>query len=364
MKKIIMGVVAVLLGVIGFAVISQQPVQASQKQSSNQNSDDKKEEKAVVYNVTAAAVDARDMKLYLNSTATLRADSQIDIFAKAAGQVVDVAAEEGAHVKKGDVLLQLDRQNAELELEQARVNLSKADMEFKRIEESFQKNLVAAEEHDRRRFERDSALSAYNLAEYKVSLTQVVAPFDGTITGRYVELGQTIQPTEKLFNLAKLTPLEADLYIPEAKASVVKEGQVVLLSRQDGFEDAFQGSVMRVSPVVDRETGTVKVTVGVHKVPNTVRPGTYVHVRVVTQELQEVLSLPKKAVVFDSRQNASVFVIEDGAEEGKRTVRRVDISLGAEDGGFVQISQGLEHGQAVVVTGKEALKDGALVNET
>ncbi len=363
MKRILIAIGLVVVASVSVLLITQQPAKAASK-ADGDGDNKNKEEKVMIYNVTTAAVQKKELRLFLQSTATLRADRQIDVFAKAPGQILSLNVEEGDHVKKGDVLIELDRENAQLELEQARVDLSKAQLEYDRIKESYAKKLVSAEEHDRRKFEFASAQSRFDLAAHKISLTQVVAPFNGTITARMVELGQTIQPSDKLFHLANLTPLEADVFVPESKATRLAEGQLAQLSRDDRFDDEFVGKVTRIAPVVDRETGTVKVTIAVSQVPKSVRPGTYVHVRIVTETMMADTALPKKAILFDSRQNASVFVVEAGENDGEFKVRRVDVALIAEEKGVVAIDSVLEFGQDVVLTGKEALKDGSLIKLT
>ena len=157
MKRIIFGFVVVIVASVGVLFLTQQPAQAASKDDDKK---DEKEKKVMVYNVTTTDVESRELSLYVESTATLRADRQIDVFAKTAGQVAKINYEEGDFVEEGQVLLELEGESNRLELEQSRVNLRKAELEYERIKESYAKKLVSAEEHDRRKFDYESAQSA------------------------------------------------------------------------------------------------------------------------------------------------------------------------------------------------------------
>ncbi|CAM2064998.1 Efflux RND transporter periplasmic adaptor subunit [Sulfidibacter corallicola] len=366
MKKlsIVLILTALVAGGVFFAV--QQPLSADDDSSSkkSEEKDDEKKKKEPVYLVELHTVGSREMTTYVSGTATLQADRQVDIFPKAAGQIKTLKVEEGQKVSKGDLLIALDGDDARLQLEQARVNLKRAQAEYKRIKTSYDKSLVSTEEFDAKKFEMERMKAEFDIANYKVEMTQVVAPFNGTVVNRFAELGQTVQPSEKLFTIAALDPLKAEVFLPERQTYDLETGQTVTFSRTDAFKDAFDGSVTRISPVVDRETGTVKVTISVTEAPRYVRPGTYAHLRIVTHVEQSDTVLPKKALVYDSRQNTYVFLAErDEKDVDKLRVKKKEVKTGIEESVYVQITEGLQAGDRIVLTGKDSLKDGALIKD-
>nr|WP_279382610.1 efflux RND transporter periplasmic adaptor subunit [Acanthopleuribacter pedis] len=339
-----------------------QPVNAKDKGEGK--NDEKKEKKEVVYSVEFYNVAPRDMRTYVTSTAALQADRQVDIFPKAAGQIQKLSVEEGQKVHAGDVLVGLDGDDARLQLNQATVNLKRAKSDFERIRATYERKLVSTEEFEAKKFELDRMEAEYNSAKHKLEITQVIAPFDGTIVNRFVELGQTVQPSEKLFTLAALEPLEAEVFLPERKVGDLAAGQDVNFSRDDSFENLFQGRVDRVSPVVDRETGTVKVTLSVPNAPSFARPGTYTHLRIVTATKTAEAVIPKKALVYDSRQLTYVFLTYLDEENAAQTrVKKIVVKTGIEEDGMVEIIDGLNVGDQIVLTGKDSLKDGLLVRD-
>jgi len=357
-----------LIGIASLAALSataffvlNQPAEAAKADTEETQAEPEKKE--TIYPVELISAEQRTMRTYVLSTATLRADRQVDIYSKVAGQVAELKVEEGLRVAEGDTLLTLDGDDERLKLEQARVDLNKAKAEYERVAKSYDKALISAEEHDKKKFELEQAQAKFDLANHQLSLTQVIAPFAGTITARNVEIGQTIQPSEKLFTLAALDPLEADLFLPESKVGALAAGMTAELSKSDDFSRGFRGAVGRIAPVVDQETGTVKATLTIASAPAEARPGTYVHVRVVTDEISAETVIPKKAVMFDSRQKPHVFKATQTEDPAIYKVHRTPITLGVEEDDYVQATEGLLPTDAVVLTGKESLKDGAKVRD-
>lgn len=363
MKKFLIfsGLCGLGLFVVIFTMSSRQSAQAN---SSADTSDATavEEKKATVYSVDLTVAESRSMTTFVASTATLRADRSVDIFSKVAGQVESLPVEEGDAVEAGTLLLELDGDDERLKMEESKVLLDRAHAEFERIKKSYRNQLVSTDAFEAKKYELDKAQAAFDLARYSYEQNRVLAPFDGTIVERNVEVGQTIQMSDKLFRLSALNPLEADVFLPESQTQPLRAGMRVELSAKDDFTAPFSGEIARIAPVVDQETGTVKVTVAIFNAPEAVRPGSYVHLHIITSESVQPVVVPKKSLIFDNRQKAYVFVIDEVANSANQMrVKRVAVQTGIEEDGFVSLTNGLDAGQQVVLTGKESLKNGALI---
>lgn len=363
MKKMwLMGFVLLLVSSAILVSVLQPAKAATLKKDDNEEKEEKKE---TVYTVELTTVEPMELNTFVVGTATLQAERQVDIFSKTVGQIESLPVEEGQAVKKGALLLALDGDDEQLQLDRARVMLNNAKAAYGRIEKSYQKELVSTEEFDVKKYEYDKARADYDLAAHKLEQTKVTAPFGGTIVARTVELGQTVRPSQKLFALASLDPLEADVFLPESQAADLKVGMPIMLSKRDDFKTPFQGRLLRISPVVDKETGTVKATLSIDGVPGDVRPGSYVHLRIVTRTWTAETVVPKKALVFDSRQTAFVYVARETEEDANVfQVTRVEVKTGIDEGDFISIEEGLERGDRIVLTGKESLKSGSKVKQS
>ena len=360
MKKfaVIGSIVSIVVGTVFFFTM-QQSAKANEKDGQAQVKEEKKE---TVYSVELVTAKPKKLHTYVASSATLKADRQVDIFSKISGQVSELPIEEGEKVSKGQILAELDGNDERLRLEQNRVALEKAEAEYQRVARSYQKELVSTEEYEAKKFDLERQKAEFNLMQHQVELSRIVAPFSGTIVSRSVELGQTIQPADMLFSLAALDRLEAEVFLPEEATADLREGMSATFSKDDDFEHAFQGSLNHISPVVDKQTGTVKITLYIDQAPQGIRPGTYVHLKIVTGAEIAAAVVPKKALVYDGKQNTYVFITEPGeAAPDLYEVKKIPVVTGVEEDGMISIKEGLAEGAQIVLTGKESLKDGAKV---
>ena len=156
----------------------------------------------------------------------------------------------------------------------------------------------------------DALQASFNLAKLELDYTQIKAPIKGVIAERYVKLGNTINAGDPMFRVTSLEPLVAYLPVPEREYRHIEAGQVVTIEI-----DALQGepiiaSVSRVSPIVDPETGTFKITVEIIDQERRIKPGMFGRISIVYDKHENALQLPRSALVEDAGQT-SVFVVED-----------------------------------------------------
>lgn len=337
-----------------------------------------------------------EISSFLAATANLRPLRDVEVVSQSEGLVWNVRVEEGDKVRDGQILCALDDRQlqiqlqsakqklaqAELQLEKSRVRREKAATQIKnnrdelqRYEELFAEKLVSEREVAQLRYRvdelvHDEQVSSHEIRELdhrvselkseiaevnlQLSQTQVRAPFSGMITERVVEKGQTVKRLDPLFKLSSFSTLYADVYLSEREAQMVDRGQKasVMLSADDS--QSLTGRVARISPVVDQNTGTVKITVELKNEGGPFKPGAFVRVDIETDTRTQSLLIPKRALV-EQDGSFHVFVADDDV------VRRAEVMLGYESGGQAEIVEGVEAGEKVVVAGQGALKDGSKI---
>jgi membrane fusion protein (multidrug efflux system) len=343
--------------------------------------------------VELSIAETGEISSFIDSTGNLRALRDIEVATQVEGIVRRVLVEEGDYVKRGQLLCKIDDAqvtiNLELarerlaqskvQLEKAKINFEKAGVqidntrtEFERYSRAHEDGLVSETEVATRKYQLDELIHDHRVSrseikelehrvaeleaeiaqsQLQISLTEIKAPFGGFITERTVEMGQRVRNLDALFKLGSFSPLYADVFLSERDARAVTPGQTALLSLGSDGSEMVTGRVKRIAPVVDQETGTVKVTVEVATREPGFKPGAFVRVALETDTLTEALLIPKKAVIEQDGENF-VFVAES------EKARRVKVVLGYEHEGIVQIRSGLTSGEKVVVAGQGALKEG------
>ena len=330
------------------------------------------------------------------STANLRAKRDVAVTAQSEGVAREVLAEEGDFVKAGDLLCRLDATQNEIQLQSARQKLAQARLqlekariledksqvqvrntseEFNRYQKLFEEQLVSEREvaeikyrldelkHDllvsssesRELVHRVEELEAeIKESELEISRAEIRAPFSGYVTQRLVDVGQMVKNLDTLFQLGDFQPLLAEVFLSEQEAGRIRTGRRVSII--SGIDDSvrIEGRVARISPVVDESTGTVKVTAELEQHRGVLKPGAFVRVAIETDTRRGAVLIPKRAVIEEEEQRF-VFLVRDNE------ARKVSVRTGYESEGEVEILEGVQAGESVVVAGQGSLKEGSRV---
>lgn len=318
------------------------------------NSSAAKADSVIYIPVEAGRAEHGTVSAFYSTTATLEAEEEAEVVAKTSGIITRIYVEEGDMVRAGTPLLQLDDTQYRLEVDRAEANLKRLESDFNRNKEMFERNMVSAEVFDRVRFEFESQKATLELARLNLEYTTVRAPINGVVTERLVKSGNMVNPNQQLFRVTNMNPLKAILHLPEHELHKIKTGQTVQLNIDAVPNSTFEGVVERISPVIDRATGTFRVVAMVRDQSQRIKPGMFARVRVVYDVREQTLVVPKLAVISDGSRN-SVFVVNDSM------VSRRPVTLGYANGTKVEILSGLTPGDVVITVGHNSLRDSTRV---
>lgn len=305
--------------------------------------------------VELATVETGEVSSYITATTNLVAEGEVMVLAEVEGRVERVTVDEGASVSKGQILANLNRKDAEIALEKARVKEANAETVYQRGRELSKDELISAEDLDERRLSFELARQEREEAEWRLAKTEIRAAISGRVSSREIQTGQHVRPGDALFQITDFDPLLARIYLPERDVLQLSAGRPVTLSLDAAPEVRFDGRIRQIAPVVDPATGTVKVTLEVRKAPHQVRPGSFVTARVVRERRPGVVLVPKDAVLRELQQS---YVFVAAAEGETLSAVKRPVTLGLEEDGRVQALSGVEPGERLVVAGQGSLSDG------
>ncbi len=355
--------------------------------------------------VEVVPVKREAMASFLRGTATIESDDEIRILAEAAGRTTQVAVEEGDRVEQDRVLAQLDDREAQLRVERARVQLAEAKIaytslvrldqqeaelslrgakvaaaeareNYRRAENMAKAGLISQEELDAKQTQRETAEVALQTevvrleyktiddaryryqraqtelkeAELQLQFTTVKAPITGVVSERQVARGQFVQKNEHLFTVVDPARLLARTFLPEKFSSQVTIGQHAQVETEALQTERFAARVKLISPVVEAESGTFKVTVELLNPPPTLKPGMFATVLITVATRDQTLVIPKRALTLDSSR-PTVYRLEKGR------ARRVPLKVGLSDNDRIEVLSGLTEGDQIIVVGQEKLLD-------
>lgn len=321
----------------------------------------------------------------VEASGTINPVNTVSVGSTVSGLIKEIYVDYNDVVKKGQILAQIDPANFEATVQQnqaqinnARANLAKLQAianydqkQYVRYKNLYSKNFVAKSELDEKLSTYQSDLAQINAAKAQISqyqatlktaltnlgYTKIIAPVDGTVISREIDLGSPVAASfqaPELFTIAQdLTKMQIEVSVSEADIGRVEEGQDVTYTL-DGYPDStFTGKVtqVRLSPTTESNVVTYTVIVDVNNEDLKLKPGMTANVSIITDKSENVLCVPNMALKFTpdingpKYKNQGIWILEKGKP------KRVEIETGAyNDSSTEIISDKIQEGTDVIIS--------------
>lgn len=311
--------------------------------------------------VSSVQVKQEDWPPIFSSIGTVSAVQGATVSAELAGTVAEVKFENGGLAKKGDVLVRLDASSEEAQLKSSEADLDLARSDLARARDLATRNVVSKAELDAAESKFKQKEGVVNNMRSMISKKEVLAPFDGQLGIRQVNVGQMITAGQQVVSLQALDPLYVDFALPQQDLPKLSPGLEVRLHTDVVPGRDFTGKLTALNSSVDPVTRNVTLQATIENKDRALRPGMFTKIDVLLPEKQKTLVVPGTAVSY-APYGDSVFVIEKKKDEktGKESqvLRQQFVRVGEARGDFVSITKGLEPGQEIVSTGVFKLRNG------
>jgi len=358
--------------------------------------------KSTVSTVKVASQDWHDS---LAAIGSLRAERGANLSSEVLGVVDEIHFKSGDTVKRGDLLVHL-RDGDELgQLHVLQANAELAKTTLKRDREQLEAKAIAQATVDSDEANLKSDLAQIEQQQAIINKKNIHAPFDGELGIRQVDLGQFINPGDKIVTLQTLDPIFVDFNLPQQALAEIAAGQSVKATADTYPDLAFDGEISVIEPIVDTGTRNVQVRATLKNPDHKLLPGMFANVSIELGQTQKYLTLPQTAVTFnpygetvyvvatadalkgeqdaqakadaaskgqskaakpddkkEADKAASAAAADQPPQDGKQLVaKQVFVTVGPTRGDQVAILKGLHEGDEVVTSGQLKLKNGAAV---
>jgi len=290
----------------------------------------------------------------LTAVGTLEANERMEVKPETPGFIETIEFTEGQRVEKGQTLFRLDSGREEAAVAQARAELELAASNLARAKTLVGTKAISEQEVDKLASELAVKSAMLNVQQESLADRRMTAPFDGVTGPRRVSPGQYVNAGTLLGTLVDDSVMKVSCGIPERGLAHVHVGQTGRI-RVNTYPDRwFAGQVDLISPEVDVETRTAEVRLLVPNPEGLLRSGMFARVEIVVSVRPDALVVPEAALV-PSMDAFSVYTVQDGSAR-LRTVK-----IGVRLPGQVEIVDGLNSTQQVVLSGTQKLVDGMSV---
>ena len=266
--------------------------------------------------VEVAKVKTMPLQDDAQAVGSLKSRQSVILRPEVAGRVAELAFADGARVRKGQLLLRLDDTLQKAELSQAEAQLSIARANLKRNQELVAENFVAQRVLDESRASLQVAEAQVALAQARLGRMRIVAPFDGTVGIRTVNLGDYVKDGADLVNLEDTSTLYVDFRMPERYQGQLAVGQSVKVQIDALPGRDFTAKVQALDPLVDANGRSVLVRAAVVPAADaTLRPGMFARVTTVFSVNDAALVVPEEALVPQGNRHLVFKLASEGEGE-------------------------------------------------
>jgi len=278
----------------------------------------------------------------------------VTVPAEMGGTVEWIGPREGDRVKQGELVAKIDVSTLKAALDRAQAAYDLAVQLSERRKQLFERKIINKEELDKSLTEETLAEGNLRQARLEYQRGFVKAPITGIVNDLFVDEGEFVDRGSPFMEMVHVDKIKINVNVPELDVRYIQVGEKALVTI-DAFPDQqLIGNIDFVAYKADPATKTFRVEVVVDNPQHNIRPGMIARVAFLRRVIDDALAAPLFALV-DKGGERLLFVVEDGVAHART------VSLGIIEGDRIQITQGLEPGDKLIVTGQTEVEEGMRV---
>lgn len=336
--------------------------------------------------VEVSSIERSEISRQIRSFGTIRAQDIVSINPQISETVIEIRADLGDTVAAGQVIARLNDVNyrdqlrsTQSELRQREITMERDSIAYGRQVELFERQLISPSEHEEVRAVYLSSVAAYEATQSALTQsaenlrrTEIRSPVHGVIKERFVTEGDLASSGQAMFDIANLAGYETRLFLPLRDWRETRVGQLVDIRNSGDQEFTSEGVITRKSPDIDEVTGLGQVVVSIAETGGELFSGSLTESRIYIETRENTIVIPRIALienvqtVIDPESNSiklertySAFVVQ-----GDTLAQRRELELGIEQGDRIEVLNGLEPGEQIIITGQAGLENQAAVRPT
>ncbi len=351
MKKIIITIVIIAVAFFGISYI------LNKNKAENEGKTAIVAEKNAAVSVKVATVKTEDVNLGFTANGNFVPIQELTFSAEKSGKVISVLAKEGDYVRVGQTLLTVRGDVINVNAQQAQAVYQNAKSDYERYENAFKTGGVTKQQLDQAKLALTNAQSNLTQANINVGDTKVKAPINGYINKKYIEPGSILagMPATALFDIVKVSKLKLTVTVNESQVASLKLGNSVSITASVYPDKTFSGKITFIAAKADASLNfpvEIEIT---NNANNDLKAGMYGTANFGSNNQKQNLKVVPRNAFVGSVSSNEIFVVENNVAKLKKVV------AGRILGDKVEIINGLNDGDVVIITGQINLQDGNTV---
>lgn len=348
MKKIIITIVIIVVALVGINYI------LNKNKAENEGKTAVVAEKNAAVSVKVATVKTEDVNLGFTANGNFAPIQELTFSAEKSGKVISVLVKEGDYVRVGQTLLTVRGDVINVNAQQAQAVYQNAKADYARYENAFKTGGVTKQQLDQAKLAMTNAQSSLTQANINVGDTKVKAPINGYINKKYIEPGSILagMPATALFDIVNVSKLKLTATVNETQVASLKLGNTVNITASVYPDKTFSGKITFIAAKADASLNfpvEIEIT---NNANNDLKAGMYGTANFGSNNQKQNLKVVPRNAFVGSVSSNEIFVVENNVAKLKKVV------AGRILGDKVEIINGLNDGETVIVTGQINLQDG------
>ena len=302
-----------------------------------------------ILNVNGLAIKHQQLTDELSMVGNLLPDEEVNLTFETSGKIVEIKFQEGAMVRKGDLLAKVNDKPLVAQLSRYEAQLKLANDRVFRQSTLLEKDAVSQEAFEQARTELAILNADIDIVKQNIALTELRAPFDGIIGLRNVSEGAYASPSVVVAKLTKISPLKIDMYIPERYADDIKVGTPLTFT-VEGQNRTYSAEVYAKESEVDMQTRTLAVRAIYPNTNGQLMPGRFISAKIRMTDIPQAIAIPTEAIVPEMGVD-KVYVYRNGKAYA------TTVKTGLRTDALIHIIEGIELGDTIITSGTLQLRE-------
>jgi len=322
-----------------------------------------------IINVKVWKTEKRSVRPFIETVGSLEPNDNVTISSEVDGILKDIKVDEGTPVVKGmtlatikDTDYRLNLENARSAFNQAEASLANTKIEFERKEALLKEELITRQQFDDvstrltlATHDSNRARSLLSLAKERFDKTVIYSPIKGTVKEKMVSAGDFARASVPIMSIVQIDPLKLSFSVAEKDVGALKKNQDVIFTVDPFPGKEFSGRLNTIYPSLDERSRTLKAEALVPNPSQQLKPGLFARVKIYTGDARNSVLIPITSILYEGTRTRA-FVSE------KDTAHERAIKLGSKYGEMMEVLEGIQAGEQLVVVGQNTLTDGVKIH--
>ena len=295
---------------------------------------------------------------FIRLTGSVEAVNDAVISAEASGQILRIA-DRGQRVSRNAVIARLDDRMLEANFRAAKAGFDFAQETVQRLEPLYADSIVSVQDFRAALTERDARRAQLDQAERALAHAEIRAPFGGRVEERMVRTGELINPGMPVVRLVNTDRVRIKAGVPERFSAEIREGSEAIVNLRSYGGGEMNSTVTFAGNVIDPDRRTFIVEIEMENPNGIIKPEMVVNLQLKRRAIEDALIIPRTAIIRDEGTE-NIFVARE--QNGYSVAELVEIRTGTATGALIEVLEGLQAGDVVIVAGMSALSVGDRLN--